>query len=100
MRKNCKECPWQNENQHSLKFRTYVEKMQSMGKIESHKCHMISSDVWGYHSNVEDKKLIAYITDTYEQSSAAKTNQDITAKIYFTTLGDVIRLLNLNNKVN
>lgn len=51
-RKQCKECPWSNENQHSLKFRTYVEKMKKLGKIKSHKCHMISKDIWGYDSDV------------------------------------------------
>ena len=46
MRKECKECPWKNTNQHDLKFRKYFDKMKSLGKV-SHRCHMISSDVWG-----------------------------------------------------
>lgn len=56
-KKPCKECPWNNENQHSLKFRTYVEKMRSLGKIDNHKCHMISSDVWGYQSEINNKNV-------------------------------------------
>lgn len=51
-RKPCKECPWVNTNQHSVNFRKYAKKMQNIGKVENHKCHMISSDVWGYKSDV------------------------------------------------
>jgi hypothetical protein len=52
-RKECKECPWINDNKHSLKFREYSKKMKEEGFIEnSHKCHMIDSDVWGFDSNV------------------------------------------------
>ena len=32
-RKPCKECPWTNENKHSVDFRKYSEKMESIGKI-------------------------------------------------------------------
>lgn len=53
----CKECPWKNDDQHSLKFRTYVDKMRNLGRIKNHKCHMISSDVWGSKSNVDDKNV-------------------------------------------
>jgi hypothetical protein len=56
-RQICRECPWVNENQHSLKFREYSEKMRSIGKIENHACHMISSDVWGYNSEINDKNV-------------------------------------------
>lgn len=56
-RKPCKECPWVNENGHSIKFRQYVDKMKSLGKIENHKCHMISKDVWGYVSDITDKNV-------------------------------------------
>jgi hypothetical protein len=56
-KKPCKECPWINENSHSLKFRTYVDKMNKLGKIENHKCHMVSNDVWGYKSEVNSKNV-------------------------------------------
>lgn len=56
-RKPCKSCPWTNNNQHSLKFRTYVEKMRSINKTEGHKCHMISSDIWGYQSELNGKNI-------------------------------------------
>lgn len=56
-RKVCSECPWKNENEHSLKFRAYVEKMRFIGKVENHKCHMISSDVWGYESEIDEKNV-------------------------------------------
>lgn len=55
--KPCKECPWVNANNHSIKFREYTEKMKSLGKIENHKCHMISNDVWGYNSDINDKNI-------------------------------------------
>lgn len=55
-RKSCKECPWKNENQHSLKFRNYVYKMTSIGKIDKvHACHMTTTDVWGYNSDISKK---------------------------------------------
>jgi hypothetical protein len=56
-RKPCKECPWQNTNQHSLKFRGYVQKMQKLGKVKNHKCHMISKDVWSYNSEVNQDNV-------------------------------------------
>lgn len=57
MKKECKECPWKNDNGHSLKFRTYVEKMRKLGKIENHSCHMINKDVWGYKTNIDEKNV-------------------------------------------
>lgn len=58
-RKSCKECPWKNQDKHSLNFRTYVEKMNSVGKIENHKhaCHMITSDVWAYNEKITVKNV-------------------------------------------
>jgi hypothetical protein len=58
-RKQCKECPWRNENQHSLKFRDYAKKMNSVGKIQNseHACHMITSDVWGFKSEINQKNV-------------------------------------------
>jgi hypothetical protein len=56
-RKPCKECPWENNNQHSLKFRKYADRMKSIGKVENHKCHMISSDVWNKDSKVSEKNI-------------------------------------------
>ena len=55
MRNNCKECPWKNKNEHSLKFRTYAKKMKSSNGIENHICHMINKDVWGYNNDINDK---------------------------------------------
>jgi hypothetical protein len=31
--------------------------MKSIGKVENHKCHMISNDVWGYESDVNKKNI-------------------------------------------
>lgn len=58
-RKPCKECPWTNQNRHSLKFRNYVEKMNSIGKIKNyqHACHMITSDVWGLKTKINKNNI-------------------------------------------
>ena len=53
----CRECPWVNTNRHSIKFRKYFEKMRSLGKIENHKCHMVSNDVWNYEEDLTDKNI-------------------------------------------
>lgn len=55
-RKPCKSCPWTNDNQHNLKFRTYVDKFENLGKSD-HKCHMIDSDIWSAKSEVSDKNI-------------------------------------------
>ncbi len=55
-RKPCKECPWNLNNQHSEKFRTYLDKMKSIGK-DKHACHMITDDVWGYKSEISKKNI-------------------------------------------
>lgn len=56
-RKPCPECPWKNDNQHSINFRKYSDKMKSIGKIENHSCHMISKDVWGYKIKIDSKNI-------------------------------------------
>lgn len=56
-RQICRECPWKNKNSYSLKFITYVDKMQKIGKIEVHKCHMLSNDVWGYKTEINSKNI-------------------------------------------
>lgn len=43
-KKPCKECPWANGNPHSLKFREYSDKMESLGRAQA--CHMKTKDVW------------------------------------------------------
>jgi hypothetical protein len=55
-RKPCKECPWKNDNNHNLKFRTYVDKFDKLGK-PNHKCHMIDGDIWSVKSEVSDKNI-------------------------------------------
>lgn len=55
-RKPCKECPWTNDNQHNLKFRTYVDKFEKLGK-PNHKCHMIDGDIWGGKSEITKKNI-------------------------------------------
>ena len=56
-RKQCPECPLKNDNQHSINFRKYSDKMKSIGKIENHSCHMISKDVWGYEIKIDSKNI-------------------------------------------
>lgn len=58
-RKPCKECPWVNKNPHSKKFPTYVESIESIGKIKDrkHGCHMITKDIWGYKEEINNKNV-------------------------------------------
>jgi len=50
----CRECPWVNHNRHSINFRSYVDKMKTIG-VEKHACHMITSDVWGYKNKIDSR---------------------------------------------
>ena len=54
-RQTCKECPWENRHKHSEDWKRYAKKMTEVGKIKDsvHKCHMISSDTWGYDSPID-----------------------------------------------
>lgn len=56
---NCKECPWIVSNNHNENWKLNVEKMQSIGKIKDrkHKCHMISNDIWGYSSEIDESNV-------------------------------------------
>lgn len=56
-RNPCKECPWTNQNPHSLKFRQYVAKVKSVSGIENHSCHMINKDVWGSKTEINEKNV-------------------------------------------
>lgn len=56
-RKPCIECPWTNNNSHSLKFRQYTEKVKSSISIENHSCHMINKDVWGSKTEINEKNV-------------------------------------------
>jgi hypothetical protein len=58
-RKPCKECPWTNNNSHSKSWPNYVNSMESIGQINNkrHSCHMITSDVWGYKSTINDSNI-------------------------------------------
>jgi hypothetical protein len=59
MRKECKECPWVNDNSHSKSWINYVNKMDSIHQIENkkHACHMITNDVWGYKERITGKNI-------------------------------------------
>lgn len=57
-RKECKECPYINTNNHSVEWSKYVGKMESIGKIDGrHACHMITHDTWGYESEITDRNV-------------------------------------------
>lgn len=58
-RKACKECPWINNNRHSQSWPGYVDSMASIGQIEGrkHACHMITSDTWGYDSDINESNV-------------------------------------------
>jgi hypothetical protein len=57
MRKSCKECPWTKNNPHSKSWPSYVDKIEKIGKIKNkkHACHMITSDTWGYKTEINEK---------------------------------------------
>ena len=59
MRKECKECPWINNNTHSKSWPEYVHTMEVIGQIQNkkHACHMITSDVWGYKEEITEKNV-------------------------------------------
>lgn len=57
-RKSCKECPWTTTSKHSEVWPNYVESMTSIGKIDgNHSCHMITTDVWGYKSEINESNV-------------------------------------------
>lgn len=56
-RKPCRECPFANNNPFSLKFRGYVDKMKKLEKVKDNACHMITSDIWGFSSEINDKNV-------------------------------------------
>jgi len=56
-RKPCKECPWTNNNQYSLKFRQYAETIKLVNGTENHSCHMINKDVWGLKTEINEKNV-------------------------------------------
>ena len=56
-RKSCAQCPWKKENEHSLKFREWTEKMKNLRGIQHHKCHMISPEVRAYKSPITGENI-------------------------------------------
>lgn len=58
-RKPCKECPWVTSSTHSEKWPGYVATMEDIGKIKNkkHACHMITSDIWGYKSEINNSNV-------------------------------------------
>lgn len=58
-RKPCKECPWKSDTKHSKAWPSYVEKLESIGRIKDkkHACHMISTDVWGYETTINENNV-------------------------------------------
>ena len=55
----CKECPWTKDNPHSISWPDYVNKMESIGQIQSkkHACHMITKDTWGYDNPIDNNNV-------------------------------------------
>jgi hypothetical protein len=50
----CNECPWKNQNPHSIKWREYAQKV--LGD-NPHACHMKTNDVWGRKSEISEEKV-------------------------------------------
>jgi hypothetical protein len=57
MREVCKSCPWKNSNPHSLKFRQYVDKMESIGISKAHQCHSNSKDIWSLKNKISENNI-------------------------------------------
>jgi hypothetical protein len=53
----CKGCPWNNSNNHSIKFREFFKKINQSKKLEGHKCHLIDHDVWANKSSVNPDNI-------------------------------------------
>ncbi len=58
-RKPCSECPWTKNDQHSKNWPNYVKSLDSINKIKDgeHACHMITKDVWGYESEINEDNI-------------------------------------------
>jgi hypothetical protein len=50
----CKECPWKNQNSHSIKWREYAQKV--LGD-KPHSCHMKTKDVWGKKNGITEETV-------------------------------------------
>jgi hypothetical protein len=61
MRKPCKECPWVTDSSHNEKWKDYVQRVETIGKVKDkkHACHMITSDVWGYKHEIDETTICA-----------------------------------------
>lgn len=74
--RNCKECPWIKNNNHSVKFRKWSEKMREMGRIQEHGCHMKTSDVWGINKKIDKTNLCVghkqYIDNKNKENNVSK----------------------------
>jgi len=58
-RRNCKECPWVTRFEHSRSWPKYVSKMSEIKTIKKteHACHMITSDVWGMKTIIDESNV-------------------------------------------
>lgn len=58
-RKCCKECPWVTPSNHNRSWSNYVAKMMGLKKSKEprHACHMITSDVWGMKTIIDESNV-------------------------------------------
>jgi len=58
-RNPCKECPWIKSGKHNESWPKYVSQMKNIGKIKKneHGCHMITSDIWGYGTSIDENNI-------------------------------------------
>lgn len=62
-RNQCNECPWENNNPNSLKFKEFSERLN-----KKHACHIIEKDVWGLKNEItKDNVCIGFIQKINEK---------------------------------
>lgn len=77
-RKCCKECPWVTNSAHNRSWPNYVAKMMRLKKIKEtrHACHMITSDVWGMKTIIDESNVCIGAKNSKKQSNVYKPSID------------------------
>lgn len=70
-RKCCKECPWVTRSKHNTSWPNFVAKMKMIKKIHEsrHACHMITSDVWGMKTIIDESNVCIGAKNIKKQST-------------------------------
>lgn len=68
-RKCCKECPWKSKSKHNSAWPKYFSKILSIkgDKKFVHACHMVTSDVWGMKTIINESNVCIGAKNTKKQ---------------------------------